>query len=103
VSSKRRKRCQELFRVNYSLKGSWHLFFPEVFNEAAEKQKWALFPALYREEAIELTKQLKTIPPDRRARLVADTIAGMTDEQALRLYQRLSGHSQGPVLDPIIR
>src|SRR5262249_41152692 len=75
----------------------------EVFNEAADKQKWALFPALYREEAIELTRQLQTIPPDRRARLVADTIAAMSDQQALRLYQRLTGLAQGSVLDPIIR
>jgi dGTPase len=74
----------------------------EVFNEAAERKKWALFPALYREEAIELTKQLGTIPPARRARLVADTIAAMTDQQALKMYQRLTGVLQGSVLDPIV-
>ena len=36
------------------------------------------------------------------ATLVADTIASMTDQQALRLYQRLTGLSQGSVLDPIV-
>jgi dGTP triphosphohydrolase len=34
--------------------------------------------------------------------LVADTIASMTDTQAMRMYQRISGLSQGSVLDPIL-
>ena len=38
----------------------------------------------------------------RHARLVADTIGTMTDQQALRMYQCLTGLSQGCVLDPIV-
>lgn len=73
----------------------------EIFNEAAEQQNWNLFPALFREEVTELyAKGLLDAP--RRLRLVADTIAAMTDQQALRMYQRLTGYAQGSVLDPIL-
>jgi dGTPase len=72
-----------------------------IFDEAAEGRKWSLFPPLFREEGIELARQ-EDLSPARRARLVADTLAAMTDQQALRLYQRLSGLSQGSVLDPIV-
>jgi dGTP triphosphohydrolase len=71
-----------------------------VFDEAAAQENWPLFPALYREEAIELHRSGALDPP-RRARLVADTIAAMTDQQALRMNQRLSGLSQGSARDPI--
>jgi dGTP triphosphohydrolase len=33
---------------------------------------------------------------------VADTIASMTDDQALRMHQRLTGQSLGPPLNPIL-
>jgi dGTP triphosphohydrolase len=56
---------------------------------------------MVREEAIDLAKQ-GALTASRRIRLVADTIAGMTDQQALRLYQRVTGLSQGSVLDPIV-
>jgi dGTPase len=69
-----------------------------VFARAAESQKWSLFPALYRDEAIELNEK-KQLDPARRARLVADTIAAMSDQQALRMYQRLSGLTREPALD----
>jgi dGTP triphosphohydrolase len=72
-----------------------------VVDEAAARENWSLFPALYREEAIELHGR-GALDPARRARLVADTIAAMTDQQALRMYQRLSGMSQGSALDPIV-
>jgi len=74
----------------------------EVFNDAAATGNWSLFPPLFREQGVELAKQ-DDWSDARRARLVADTIAAMTDEQALRLYQRLCGHTLGSVLDPIVR
>lgn len=74
----------------------------EIFYQAARDRKWVLFPPQFREEAEEVLKTLGHISPAGCARLVADTIASMTDQQALRLYQRLTGQSQGSVLDPIV-
>jgi hypothetical protein len=34
--------------------------------------------------------------------LIADVVSAMTDQQALRLHQRLTGSAQGSVLDPIV-
>jgi dGTPase len=73
----------------------------EIFLNAAERRDWTLFPFQFQEEANELLLQEGEIAPARRARLVADTIASLTDKQALRLYQRLTGLSQGSALDPI--
>jgi dGTPase len=74
----------------------------EIFFEAAKAKNWVLFPPQFREEAEGVLKAHGHIPPARCARLVADTIASMTDQQALRLYHRLTGQSQGSVLDPIV-
>lgn len=75
----------------------------EIFFDAAKTRNWVLFPPQFREEAEEVLQSQGHISPARCARLVADTIASMTDQQALRLYQRLTGQSQGSVLDPIVR
>src|SRR5262249_2279041 len=72
-----------------------------IFDDAVTNRNWTVFPPLFRDEAIELTKVIGPIPADRRARLVADTISAFTDEQALRMYQRLVGLSPGSALDPI--
>jgi dGTPase len=74
----------------------------EIFSDAAERRDWALFPPQFQEEANELLRQEGEIAPARRARLVADTIASLTDQQALRLYQRLTGLSRGSVLTPVV-
>lgn len=74
----------------------------EIFSDAATHKDWVLFPAEFREEAEDVVKVQGHIPPARCARLVSDTIASMTDQQALRYYHRLTGHSQGSVLDPIV-
>jgi len=74
----------------------------EIFFNAAGNRSWVLFPPQFREEAEDVLKAQGDIPPSRCARLVADTIASMTDQQALRLYHRLTGQSQGSVLDPIV-
>jgi dGTPase len=74
----------------------------EIFSEAASERNWVLFPPQFREEAEDVLRTEGDIPPARCARLVADTIAAMTDQQALRLHQRLTGQSQGSVLDPIV-
>jgi dGTPase len=74
----------------------------EIFADAASHRNWVLFPPQFREEAEDVLKTQGDIPPARCARLVADTIASMTDQQAARMYQRLTGQSQGSVLDPIV-
>lgn len=73
----------------------------EVFDEAAERGNWALFPPFFRDEGQKLAQETDWSAL-RRARLVADTIASMTDQQALRMFHRLTGTSQGSVLDPIV-
>ena len=73
----------------------------QVFNEAVETKQWKMFPAFFRERAIELNEQHGSIPVVERVRLVADTIAGLTDRQALLMYQQLSGLSQSSMLDPV--
>ncbi len=73
----------------------------EIFSEAARQRDWGLFPAQFREEAEDVLQAEGDLPPARCARLVADTITTMTDQQAVRLYQRLTGFSLGSVRDPI--
>lgn len=74
----------------------------EVFYQATCDRQWVLFPPQFREEAEEALREQGDIPPARCARLVADTIASMADQQAVRLYQRFTGFAQGSVLDPIV-
>lgn len=74
----------------------------DIFYEAARNRRWVLFPPHFQEEAEEALETQGDFAPPRCARLSADTIASMTDQQALRLYQRLTGLSLGSVLDPIV-
>jgi len=78
----------------------------EEFHEAASHQRWPLFPALFRDRARNLFEDRRVsseIPAQERTRLVADTIASMTDKQALLVYQRFTGVSLNSVLDPLTR
>lgn len=75
----------------------------QVLNEAAVKKDYVLFPASFREKAEELAGgNGGEIRVEERARLVADAISSLTDQQALRLYQRFTASAQGSVLDPIV-
>jgi dGTPase len=76
------------------------------FNEAASHKRWPLFPALFRDRARKLFEERQVsgeLVAHDRTRLVADTIASMTDKQALLVYQRFSGVSLTSVLDPLVR
>ncbi len=78
----------------------------QEFHEAASHQRWPLFPALYRDRARKLFEDRQVsgeILARDRTRLVADTIASMTDKQALLVYQRFTGVSLTSVLDPLVR
>lgn len=76
------------------------------FNLACRNRYWALFPEFFRERAQDLYEQHKVrgqLPVEHRVRLVADTIASLTDSQASHLYQQFSGVALGSVLVPIVR
>ncbi len=76
------------------------------FNEAASQKRWPLFPALFRNRARRLFEDRQVsgeLVAQDRTRLVADTIASMTDKQALLVYQRFTGVSLASVLDPLVR
>jgi len=75
----------------------------QALDQASMRSDFYLFPAAFQDRAEELSEEHKgKIPAAPRARLVADAISSMTDQQALRLYQRLTASSQGSVLDPIV-
>lgn len=75
----------------------------EVFDEAALEANWVLFPAFFRERGMDLSKSHgKNTPVADRVRLVADTIASMTDRQALIVYHQLTGVSSSSMLDPVM-
>jgi dGTPase len=39
----------------------------------------------------------------QRLRIAADAVAGLTEQQALALHKRLTGHDSTSVFDPIVR
>jgi dGTP triphosphohydrolase len=72
-------------------------------DNACVKSEFYMLPAAFQDRGEELGKQHEgNIPAPPRARLVADAISSMTDQQAIRLYQRLMASAQGSVLDPIV-
>jgi dGTPase len=74
-----------------------------ALHEASSRGDFFLFPAAFQDRAEQLGRQHPgTIPAGPCARLVADAVSSLTDQQALRLYQRLTASSPGPALDPIV-
>jgi dGTPase len=69
----------------------------QIFREAASSGREELFPVRYREQLMEIAGALD------QARIVADLIASLSEQQALDLHQRVTGISPGSVLDSIIR
>ena len=77
-----------------------------VYMDAANRASpaWAIFPPRFQQELFDLAADHgNDIPHDLRSRTAADTIASMTDSEALRVYQRFSGILPGSVLEPFIR
>jgi dGTPase len=76
----------------------------KVLDNACVKYEFFMLPAAFQDRGEELGRQHEgKIPAVPRVRLVADAISSMTDQQALRLYQRLTASAQGSVLDPIVQ
>ena len=58
-----------------------------------------MLPEGYREELYRIEDEGED-KEQERTRIVVDLIASMTEQQALKMYQRLIGVSLGSVLDP---
>ena len=72
-----------------------------VFIEECRKEPCHLLPAYYQERL----REIATTEPERRRglkRMVADLIAGMTESQAIALYQRLNGIVAGSAFEKIL-
>ena len=81
-----------------------HLF--NTFNDAADPKKGNLpdlFPPSHREPIIELIQESRVSSDEDRIRLVTDLVAGMTESQAISMYQRLTGMNFGTVRDRIVQ
>ncbi len=75
----------------------------EIFNDAAESRQLDIFPVSYRERLTQLIRDDQYDDKEQRIRIVADLLAGMTEQQAVAMYQRLTGVSFGTVMDTIVR
>jgi dGTP triphosphohydrolase len=69
-----------------------------VFMHECTKAKSLLLPAYYRERI----GTLKDEDVKGRKRAVADLIAGMTESQAIAVYQRLNGITNSSALEKIL-
>ena len=69
----------------------------QILKQAASKGHLTVFPVSAREE-------LQRAHSDAdRVRAIVDLIAGMTEQQAIQMYQRLAGISLGSVLVNFVR
>ena len=76
----------------------------ETFNSAAEDESLLdIFPPGFRDQAGDLNRDNRDSSREERIRLVTDLLAGLTENQAMSMYQRLSGINPGTVLDTIVR
>ena len=75
----------------------------EIFSDASESKQLDIFPVSYRERMEALLRDGQYGIKQERIRIVADLLAGMTEQQAVDVYQRLTGVSLGTVLDTIVR
>jgi dGTP triphosphohydrolase len=74
-----------------------------VFRDSALDDDWSVLPVRHQEEMERLRRAHGSdIPKKHRIRVASDAVAGLTDQQALRMHQRLLGVLPGSVLDPII-
>jgi dGTPase len=71
----------------------------EMYMEAAHSGNWTMFPEGYAEE-FKLTEENAQDKDQGKTRIVVDLIASMTEQQALKMHQKLTGISLGSVLDP---
>ena len=75
----------------------------DIFNCAAAEKRLQLFPERHRESLEEIADKCGSHTNKERIRIVTDFIAGMTDQQAVSMHQRLTGVSLGTVMNSIVR
>jgi dGTPase len=64
---------------------------------------WCILPPRFKEEMDVMSQRYGAgIGHELRIRTAADAVASLSDAEAHRIYQRLSGTSSGSALDPII-
>ena len=74
----------------------------EIFREAAESKALDIFPASSKSRMEDLIRDGQFDSREERVRVVADLISGMTEHQAVSMYQRLTGVWLGTVMDTIV-
>lgn len=77
----------------------------DVYSDATfgDQSTWAILPPRFKEEMEVLHGQYGAgIGHELRIRTAADAVASLADAEAHRIFQRLSGTSNGSALDPII-
>jgi dGTPase len=72
----------------------------EIFVEAAKSEQWHMFPVSSREQLEDPATEPRS--NEDLVRVVADMIAGLTEQQAVHLYQRLTGVAFGSILETIV-
>jgi dGTPase len=75
-------------------------FLVEAFLNAAKEKEWSLFPMYVRERALQRKQEIDNNPAER-VRLIADVVSSLTENQAIDIYQRLSGQRLGTILGRI--
>ena len=75
----------------------------EIFSDAAENEELDIFPVSFRERVTQLLEDSRDDVKTERARIAADLISGMTEQQIVAIHQRLTGISLGTVMDSIVR
>ena len=75
----------------------------EILYNASEKRQLDIFPPSSRERIEDLTASGQNGAKEEMVRVVADLLAGLTEHQAISLYQRLTGLWLGTVMDTIVR
>jgi len=69
----------------------------EIYIRALKEKDVSIFPPRSRQEAEDLTKRGSS--PAEQSRVVVDSIANMTESQAVRMHRRLTGMDLGPLVD----
>ena len=74
----------------------------DIFHGELGSKSLGVFPVGYRERLEKLRESGESDTKEDQARIVADLIAGMTEQQAIAMYHRLTGVSLGTVMNSIV-
>jgi hypothetical protein len=74
-----------------------------TFRQAIQERDWRILPPAYQTQIRDAAAGGGPSAEGQIVRSVADMIAEMTDEQAVRVFQRVTGHVPGSVRDLLLR